>query len=150
MLGQRLGVAVEEVEAERLGLELVDGALAGLDQPGAEAGDAVHVRRVDAVEVHRVRMGRTVAEVDAEPFAFLCPQGRPGTRPSKVQAGNLTPGRDLDLLVDRVDVPLAQGLAVRQLAGLAPVEVAEDVGRVEAVEAVVDHAAGRGRSARRG
>ena len=51
---QRQGVAVIEMAAEGLGVELVDELLAGTDQPGA--GNAVHPRRMDAVEMHGMRV----------------------------------------------------------------------------------------------
>ena len=53
------GVAVVEVQAERLGVELVGRLAAGLDQAGAEAGHAVHLGRVQAVEVDGVGMLRS-------------------------------------------------------------------------------------------
>ena len=56
-------VAVVEVQAERLGVELVDEALARLDLAAAarlaDARHAVHEGRVDAVEVDRVRVLRS-------------------------------------------------------------------------------------------
>ena len=56
VLGQRPHVAVVEVQPGRQGVELVDGAPARLDLAGADARHAVHLRRVDAVEVDRVRV----------------------------------------------------------------------------------------------
>ena len=51
---QRQRVAVVEVAAERLGVELVDEFLARIDHAGSR--NAVHAGGMDAVEMHRVRM----------------------------------------------------------------------------------------------
>ena len=72
VLRERRDVAVVEVEAERLGVELVDGRLARGDDPRADAGDPVHRRRVEAVEVDRVRVRRPVHEPDAQLVALVC------------------------------------------------------------------------------
>ena len=62
MLGQRPDVAVVEVQAGGQRVELVDRRAAGLDLSGAQPGHAVHLGRVDAVEVDRVRVRGAVDE----------------------------------------------------------------------------------------
>ena len=56
VLSQRPHVAVVEVQPERLGVELVDELLAGGYHTAADHRDPVHVRGVDAVEMHGVRV----------------------------------------------------------------------------------------------
>src|SRR5918998_4225818 len=73
VFSQRRGVAVVEVHSEGLGVELV-GEL--LPRP-YELEGPVHVGRVEAVEVDRVRMSILVLEHDPEPVVFPRPQGRP-------------------------------------------------------------------------
>ena len=51
---QRQGVAVIEMAAERLGVELIDKFLARADQTGA--WNTVHARGMNAVEMHGMRM----------------------------------------------------------------------------------------------
>jgi hypothetical protein len=51
VLGQRTDVAVVEVQTERFGIEGVGDAGAGFDQPRADPGYPVHLRRMDPVEV---------------------------------------------------------------------------------------------------
>ena len=65
---QRQRVAMIEMAAEGLGVEFVDEFLARTDQAGAR--NAVHARRMDAVEMHRMRMRSIVPEDDAQPLAF--------------------------------------------------------------------------------
>src|SRR5690606_41763611 len=60
---QRQCMAVVEVAAERPGVELVDELVPRIDQAGAR--HAVHARRMNAVEVHRMRMRSLVPEHDA-------------------------------------------------------------------------------------
>ncbi len=86
----------------------------------------------------RVRVLGAVAEVDPQQLALAAAQGRP-RNPAVVGPGRvLDPRRHLDLLVHRDDLPLPQHAAAWKPGRLAPVEVAEDVGRVEAVGGVVD------------
>src|SRR5215212_2453392 len=73
VLPQGRGVAVVEVHPERLGVELVDELL-----PRAyELEDPIHVRRMEAVEVDRVRMSILVLEHHPNPVPLRRPQGRP-------------------------------------------------------------------------
>ena len=51
---QRQRVAMIEMTAEGLGIELIDELLARIDQPGAL--NAVHSRRVNAVKMHGMRV----------------------------------------------------------------------------------------------
>ena len=73
---QRHGVAVIEVQAERVRVELVD-------EPGARHDlmlrqRAVHLRRMPSVEVNRVRVRSLVEEVDPDAIAFGRADRRPG------------------------------------------------------------------------
>jgi hypothetical protein len=127
--GQRRGVAVVQMQPERLGLELVGELLADLDQAAADVltdpGRAVHLRRVDAVEVNGVRMRPGVDEVDAQQVAFVCTQRRP-RHAAVVRPRGVPDARDdLDVLVVRDELPLAERAATREATGLAPVEVAK-------------------------
>ena len=133
---QRQRVAVIEVAAERLGVELVDELLARTDQPGAR--HAVHARRMDAVEMHRVRMRAVVPEDDPQPLALLGAERRPG------HAAVVGPGRehdarrDLDLLVLGRDLEGPQRAPVGQRRDRAGLPVGQHCRRIEAVAGVVD------------
>jgi hypothetical protein len=136
--GQRRGVTVVEVQAERLGVELVHGRAAGLDQSGAGSGHAIHVRRVDAVEVDGVRVERGVAKADAQALAFTGPQRGPGDAAVVRPRGEGDAGGDLDLLLVSDELPLAQDATAGQARGGALVVVAHDLRRVEPVAGMVD------------
>jgi hypothetical protein len=130
--------------AERLGGHLVGEGLARQDLAAADAGDAVHRRAVDTVEVHRVRVGAVVDEHDAEAVTLVAAEGR---------AGHLTvvgPGRekesrgDLDLPIDGDDLPLADDGAVGHRRRLAVIEGGQERHRVDPHRGDVD-VADRGR-----
>ena len=93
---------------------------------------------MDAVEVDRVRVMRGVAERDPQPLTLATAQRR--ARDPLVVGPRLEthPWRDLDLLRDRVQVPLAQDATAGEPACAAPVEVARDRVGIEAVARVVD------------
>ncbi len=88
-------MAVVEVEPGGPRLELVDELATALD----DLEDAVHVRRMDPVEVDRVRMRAAVQEADAERVPF----GRPDHRARSgavVRPGGEEDARgDLEILV---------------------------------------------------
>ena len=67
---QRQGMAVIEMAAEGLRFELVDELAAGIDNAGTR--HAVHARRMDAVEVHRMGMRAAVDEPDSQPARLRC------------------------------------------------------------------------------
>jgi hypothetical protein len=138
VLRERAGVAVVEMEPERLGVELVNGVAAGLDQAGAEAGDPVHRRRMQPVEVDRVRVLGAVDEADPEQLALVRAERRPWDAVVVCPSGVLDAGGDLDLLVTGKQGPFAKDPAARETGRLAVVEVAQHLGRVEAVGGVVD------------
>ena len=135
---QRAGVAVVQMEPERVCGELVHGASAGLDQPGADARYAVHERRVDPVEVNRVRVRGRVQEPDPQQLALVGAQRRAGHATVVRPAGVGDARGDLELLVVRDQLPLAQDAAARQPCRPPPVEVADDLTRVEAVDLRID------------
>ena len=140
VLLQRRRVAVVELQAGRLGRELVDELVPRAD----DLEDAVHVRRVDAVKVNRVRVRAGVDEAHAEDVVL----GRADDRPR--HGAVVRPGReedsrrDLDLAVDRAQRVLADASRlVRQHLGRIQqgVEVVRpaDGGRVAADHGRVAH-----------
>ncbi len=136
---QRRCMAVIVVEAERLGIKLVGEALARLNDAAAELlAEPVHPRRVDAVKVDRMRVLGAVDELDAQALALAAAQRRPGHAPVVGPGRELRARGDLDLLVLGHELPLAQHTAVRKSTRLAHIEVAKDVGRIEAVGRVID------------
>ncbi len=141
--GQRTRVAVVEVQAERIGIELVGEALAGLDRAAPESlVDPVHAGRVDPVEVDRVGMLRAVDEVDPQTLAFAGTQGRTGHAPVVGPGGELHARGDFDLLVLGHDLPLPQHPPAREPARLSHIEIAHDLRGIEAVGCVVDRPPG--------
>ena len=121
MLGQRPHVAVVEVQAGRLARRTRRPCVPpGGISPGAEPGHAVHLGRVDAVEVDRVRVLRAVDERDPQPLALARAQRRAGDAPVVGPGRELHARRDLDLLVDRDQLPLAQHPAARQPRSSCP------------------------------
>ncbi len=150
VLGQRSDVAVVEVQAGGSGVELVGGAATRLDLPVARARDAVLRCGVDPVEVHRVRVGRPVDERDPQQVALAGAERRSGDAAVVGPGGELHAGSDLDLLVGRDDLPLADRPSARVASRRAPVEVAQDLVRVEAVGLVVHLARGTTRARHRG
>ena len=120
MLGERPDVAVVEVQAGGQRVELVDRAAAGRDLARAEPGHAVHLGRVDAVEVDRVRVRRAVDERDPQPVALAAAQRRAGDAAVVGPRGERDAGRDLDLLVDRDELPLAQRRGRRPAGVVVP------------------------------
>src|SRR5215207_250327 len=75
---ERGRVAVVEMAAKGLGVELVDELLPDLDLTTTDAGDPVLKGAVDTVEVHSVGVGASVREVDAQPIALVGAQRRSG------------------------------------------------------------------------
>src|SRR3712207_5000763 len=120
--------------AERLGVELVDELLPRPD----ELEDPVHVGRMEAVEVDRVRVRILVPEHDPQPVALPGPEG--GTRhlpvvgPCRVHH----PRRDLDLAA-LVRKPVLPDEPAPPPPLLAPVEVPQELGRAEPREVHVAH-----------
>ena len=131
---ERHRVAVVEVEPERLGVELVHRVLAGLDVARADARHPVHTCGVDAVEVDRVRMVRRVDEADPQALALPGAQRRPGHAPVVRPRRVLDARGDLDLLLVRDQLPLADAVADDAL-----VEVAQHRLGVEPVRGRIDH-----------
>src|SRR5215211_4707354 len=93
VLPQGRDVAVVEVHPERLGVELVDELLSGPH----ELEDTVHVRRVEPVEVDRVRVRILVLEHHTHPIPLGSPQRRPRHLPVVGPRRVHHPRRDLDL-----------------------------------------------------
>ena len=97
------GVAVVEVDPGRPRRKLVRERLARLD----DLEDAVHVRRVDAVEVDRVRVRARVGEPDAEQVALGRPDDRTWHRAVVRPRREGHSRRDLDLAVGGDELVLA-------------------------------------------
>ena len=133
VLLERRRVAVVEVHAVRVRLELVRERASGRD----DLEDAVHVRGVDAVEVDRVRVRAVVGELDAEDVALGCAQHRPGHSAVVRPRGVGDSLRHLDLAVLRDERVLAHP------PGLCGERLRRDEQRVEVVGAA------RRRNARR-
>src|SRR6185312_14340703 len=135
--GERQRVAVIQVQPERAGLELVRELLSDVDQSAADvladSGRPVHRGGVDPVEVDGMGMGAGVDEVDAKKVALMGTQG--WSRDSAVvgPGRELHAGNNLDLLVVGDELPLPQLAAAGKTPDLAPVEVAQNGARVEAV-----------------
>ena len=144
VLGERAHVAVVEVQPEGQGVELVDRALAGRDLARRRGPARRPSRRVEAVEVDRVRVLGGVDERDPQPLALAGAQRRAGDAAVVGPGREADAGGDLDLLVLRHERPLAHDAAAREPPRRAPVEVAQDRVRVEAVGGVVDGAAVEG------
>ena len=137
MTRQRQRVAMIEMAAEGLGVEFVDELLSRTDQAGA--GNAIHPGGVDAVEMHRMRMRSIVPEDDAA--AARLPSRAapgPGTRPLKVQAGNMTPGAISISLSSAVTSKVRSRAAVRHGRDGSGLPIGQHRGRIEAVAGVVD------------
>ena len=116
-------MAVIEVAAERLGVELVDELLARSDQPGAR--HPVHARRMDAVEMHGVRVRAVVLENDPQPVAFGRAQCGPGNTTVVGPGRKHDARRDLDLLVLGRDLEGPQRAPVRQRRNRAGIPVGQ-------------------------
>ncbi len=131
---QRDRVAVVEVEAERLGVELVQ------ELPSRRhlmlGQRAVHGRRMPAVEMHGVGVRALVEEADADPIALGGAQRRAGHLAVVGPGREEDAGRDLDLAIDGVDLVLAQQRAVgaRRLAVVALALGRRQIGEVPAAE----------------
>ena len=108
---QRHGVAVIQVQAERLGVELVDETLTG--QHLLIGQRAVHRRRMPAVEMNRVRMRTLIDECDLDAIAFGGADRRTRHLPVIGPGREEHAGSDLDLAIDRVELVLAQQRAIR-------------------------------------
>src|SRR3712207_1893598 len=136
VLPQGRGVAVVEVHPERLGVELVDELLPGTD----ELEHPIHVRRVETVEVDRVRVRASVLEHYPQPVPFPRPQGRPRhlavVGPRRIHH----PRRDLDLDVLRRQLVLPYGPTTLPSL-LAPVEISQERRRIETRSVHVPHRA---------
>src|SRR5680860_545071 len=128
---QRSGMAVIQVNPKGFGIELVSEYLAGLDISPTDACHTIKESAVDAVEMHGVRVGAVIDEMNTQTFPFVAPQGG---------AGHLTvigPGReedsrrDLDLLVHRHDLPFTYNCAVLHCGWITIVEGGQKLGWIE-------------------
>ncbi len=128
-------MAVVGVEAGGTRLELV-GELAAR---GHDLEDAVHVRRMDPVEVDRVRVRAVVAEQHAQGVALGGPDDRAGhgavVRPGREE----DPRRDLDLLVGRDQRVLAHAARLVRLRGRRIEQCIEVVRAADGGDALADH-----------
>ncbi|MCY1242864.1 hypothetical protein D9M72_558560 [compost metagenome] len=125
-------MAVVQVRAERGGIEFIREALPRGDGPGPDAGSSVHLRAVDSMEVDRVRVRPCIGEVNPQSIPLLRPERRARNPAVVAPPRERHAGGDLELLVHRNDVPFTQRPAVGQRAGLAPIEVMQDRGGIDA------------------
>src|SRR5919109_1000396 len=135
VLLQRRGVAVVEVHAGRPGGELVGEVVARLH----DLEDAIHARRMDAVEMDRVRVRAAVRELDAKEIALGGADDRARNRPVVGPGVEVDPLGDLDPAVVGSQVVLADtaGL-VRERSGREQ-EVVELVRSARSRDVVPDH-----------
>jgi len=77
---------------------------------------------VDAMEMHRVRVGGPVDEMDAEQVAFVGAEGRARYLPIEGPGREEHAGRDLDLVLATGEIPLPDHGAVPHRGHLAVVE----------------------------
>ena len=101
--------------------------------PSPRPGTPSIVGGVDAVEVDRVRMRGSVAELDPQLLALAAAKRRSGDAAVVGPGRELDAGRHLDLLVQGDQLPFAQDPAAGEPPRLSVVEVAQQLGRVEAV-----------------
>src|SRR5687767_5888355 len=102
------------MEPERLGVELVHGRPARLDDPWARPRNAIHRRWVQPMKVDGVRVLRAVDEADAKQVALRTAERRAGHTAVVGPRGELHARGDLDLLVGGDELPLAQDPAGRK------------------------------------
>ena len=129
------GVAVIELESRGLGVELVDVAPARRHH----LEGAVHVRRVDAVEVHRVGVAAAVLEAHADPVALGAAERRARhlavIGPCRIEH----PGCHLDLPVLGDEIVLPERLAAGEAGHPSHVELGQERRRVERSRAQLAH-----------
>ena len=92
----------------------------------------------------------SVAEHDPKPVAFCAAQGWPRNAAVEGPGWEGYARHDLDVLVVRHDLPLAESPPVGQSRQRTVVEVRQHVGRIEAIGFVIHLANGAGKGARRG
>ncbi len=126
------GVAMKEVQAERLGVELIGERVARHHLLVLKG--AIHFRRVPAVEVNRVRMRPLVDEGDAHVVPF---SGADRRRRHLAVGGPRREehsGRDLELAIDGKELVLAKPRAVGA-KGFLVVAIAFGLGQVGEIPA---------------
>ena len=120
-------MAVIEVQPPGLRLKLVDELAARFH----DLEHAIHVGRVDPVEVDGVWVGAPVKEPHAQHIAGGHPQRRSRNLPVIGPGREEHARRDLDFLVHGNDVELAQRAAIRQRRNAAVVKGLKEDHRVE-------------------
>ena len=146
---QRHRVAVIEVQAERLGVELVDESIAGHHLVLGQR--AVHLRRMPAVEMDRVGVGALIQEIDADPIPFGGAQRRTRHLAVERPCREEHAGRDLDLAIDGHQVVFTQQRTIgpRSFAIVSPALGGAAIGEIpraqedRRIEGVERHAADR-------
>lgn len=121
------GVAVIQVQPERLGVELVDEALARADR----LEGAVHARGVNPVEVDAVRMAALVDEPHPQPVALGTADGWTGYLAVVGPRGIEDAWRHLDFTVFGHQLVLPQHLTRGETGHLAGIEAGEEGAGVE-------------------
>ena len=126
MTCQREDVAVIEMQAEWIRIELIDESSPGWTIPPGPEPDAIHCAWMKAMEVHGVRMIAAIAEMDADAVAFG------GADCGARDAAVIRPGRifdawnDFDVFIQRDNFVFPQGLPIWQCGHFAIIKICQD------------------------
>ena len=135
VLLQRRRVAVVELHPRRLGRELVGELLAGIH----DLEDAVHIRRMDPVEVNRVRVRGGVHEVDPEDVVLGRANDGSGDCAVVGPRREEDAGRDLDLPLGGAHLVLAHPARLVRQRRRRVEQVVEVVGTADGRRVAADH-----------
>ena len=124
VLSQGPNMAVVKMESEGFGFEGVCELLAGGDNPAGDHWHAVHLRGMDAVKMHGVRVLGAVHKPHAQEIALSASQRRSGDPAIERPRLEPNPRCDLDLPILCDDLPLTHYPPVGSDRGVAVVEVA--------------------------
>jgi hypothetical protein len=130
-------MAVIEVKAERLSIELVRNRLAGRDDSEADPRHPVHLRTMDPVEMNRVGMGRAVAEPNPKLLTLVATKRGAGNTPVVSPRCELHSWRHLDFLVLGHELPLAQDTPAGKPPSATEVEVSQHLAGMKSIGCVV-------------
>src|SRR5688572_30703025 len=122
-------MAVIQLQTERLGVELIHERPTWLHH----FERAIHIRRMDSVKVNGMRMRARIREMYANPITFSAPQRRARHLPVVRPRREVNARRNLDFLVERSDIVLAQRLSIRQRRYLAVIELGQELRWIEPV-----------------
>ena len=126
MLANGNRVTVVQMQSERPGDELVHECFAGLNH----LEHAIHVRRVDAMKMNRVRVRAPVVKIHADQIALCGSEGGPRYLSVIRPRRKVYARRDFDLAIDCVEFERAQRLAARQGGYPSEIELLEKRHRI--------------------